>query len=168
MRLDSTKRTVIIAGSLDETFAKTVSDAAFAISKNYPLVLIGMPNWDGFKIFTAKNAYKDFPVHFTTPYYNSKSSSYNTMLTNEYMRRFKAKPSDMAYKGFETAYMFTKLLLKYPNDFLSHLNDRSPAIFNEYNFRPVYLKKNARNPDYQENKHLYVMKILNGAVIREW
>jgi hypothetical protein len=168
VRLDSSKRTVIIAGSLEEAFAKTVADAAFAIKKNYPLVLIGMPNWDGFKIFTAKNAYKDFPVHFTTPYYNSKSSWFNTILTNEYLRRYKIKPSDMAYKGFETTYMFTKLLLKYPTDFFSHLNDKSLSIFNEYNFRPVYFKKNARNPDYQENKHLYVMKILNGAILREW
>ena len=168
VRLDSTKRTVIIAGSLEEAFAKTVTDAVFAIKKSYPVVLIGMPNWDGFKIFTAKNAYKDFPVHFTTPYFNSKSSWFNTILTNEYSRRYKTKPSDMAYKGFETTYMFTKLLLKYPTDFLSHLNDKSLSIFNDYNFRPVYLKKNARNPDYQENKHLYVMKIINGTIIREW
>lgn len=168
VRMDSTKRNVIIAGSLDEAFAKTVTDAAFANRKNYPVVLIGMPNWDGFKIFTAKNAYKDFPVHFTTPYFNSKSNWFNTILTNEYNRRYKTKPSDMAYKGFETTYMFTKLLLKYPKDFLSRLNDKSLTIFNEYNFRPVYSKKNARNPDYQENKHLYVMKILNGAIIREW
>ncbi|MDB5200295.1 MAG: hypothetical protein JWO92_2258 [Chitinophagaceae bacterium] len=168
MRLDSTKRTVIIAGSLDEDFAKKVTDACFAIYKNYPVILIGMPNWDGFKIFQTKNAYKDFPVHFTTPYYNSKSSLFNTVLTNQYSNQYKAKPSDMAYKGFETTYMFTKLLLKYPADFLSHLNDKSFTVFNEYNFRPVYLKKNARNPDYQENKHLYVMKILNGAITREW
>lgn len=168
VRLDSMKRTVIIAGSLDEGFAKTVSDACFAIRKTYPLQLIGMPNWDGFKIFTAKNAYKDFPVHFTTPYYHSKSNWFNTILTNEYTRRYKTKPSDMAYKGFEATYMFSKLLLRYPKDFLSHLNDKSVTIFNEYNFRPVYLKKNARNPDYQENKHLYVMRILNGAITREW
>ena len=71
-------------------------------------------------------------------------------------------------KGFETTYMFSKLLLRYPKDFLTHLNDKSVTIFNEYNFRPVYLKKNARNPDYQENKHLYVMRILNGAITREW
>lgn len=167
-RLDSTKHTVIIAGSLDEAFAKSITDASYAIRKNYPITLIGMPNWDGFKIFQTKNAYKDFPVHFTTPYYNSKSNSFNTMLTNEYMRRYKAKPSDMAYKGFETTYMFTKFLLKYSKDLLSHLNDKTLTIFNEYNFRPVYLKKNARNPDYQENKHLYVMKILNGTITREW
>ena len=168
VRLDSTKRTVIIAGSLDESFAKKVTDAVFAVKKTYPVVLIGMPNWDGFKIFTEKNAYKDFPVHFTTPYYNSKNSVFNTVLTNEYLNRYKTKPSDMAYKGFETTYMFTKLLLKYPTDFLSHLNEKPFTIFNDYNFRPVYLKKNARNPDYQENKHLYVMKILNGAILREW
>jgi hypothetical protein len=167
-RLDSTKRTVIIAASLDESFAKTVANACFAIRKSYPLILIGMPNWDGFKIFTAKNAYKDFPVHFTTPYYNSKSNWFNTTLTNEYLRRYKTKPSDMAYRGFETIYMFTKLLLRYPGNILSHLNDKSQTIFNEYNFRPVFLKKGALQPDYFENKHLYIMRILNGAVSREW
>jgi hypothetical protein len=167
-RLDSNKHTVIIAGSLDESFAKNITDACYAIRKKYPITLIGMPNWDGFKIFQAKNAYKDFPVHFTTPYFNSKTSVYHTVLTNEYMRKFKTKPTDMAYKGFETAYLFTKILLKYPNDFLSHLNDKSISVFDEYNFRPVYFKKNSRNPDYIENKHLYVMRILNGAVTREW
>ena len=167
-RLDSTKNNIIIAGSLDEAFAKTVTDACFAIHKNYPVVLIGMPNWDGFKIFTIKNAYKDFPVHFTTPYYNSKNSLFNTILTTEYNSRYKTKPSDMAYKGFETAYLFTKILVKYPGDFITHLNDKSLSIFNEYNFRPVYFKKNSKNADYQENKHLYVMRILNGAVTREW
>lgn len=168
VRLDSTKHNVIIAASLDEAFAKTVTDACFAIQKNYPLVLIGMPNWDGFKIFTVKNAYKDFPIRFTTPYYNAKSNAFNTMLTNEYMHRYKTKPSDMSYKGFETSYLFTKLLLKYPKDILLHLNDKPFIIFNEYKFRPVYLKKNDNVPDYQENKHLYVMRILNGAVTREW
>ena len=167
-RLDSTKNNVIIAGSLDEDFAKKVTDACNAIHKTYPIILIGMPNWDSFKIFSGKNAYKDFPVHFTTPYYNSKTSLYNTMLTTEYNSRYKAKPSDMAYKGFETAFMFTNLLVKYPGDLFSHINDRSQIIFNEYNFRPVYLKKNSKNPDYLENKHLYIMRILNGAVTREW
>jgi hypothetical protein len=168
VRLDSTNRTVIIAGSLDEEFAKTVTDASFAIHKTYPIILMGMPNWDGFKIFTAKNAYKDFPVRFTTPYYNSKTSLQSTFLINEYMRRYKAKPSDMAFKGFETAQMFTKLLIKHPYDLINNLNDKSSMVFNEYNFRPVYFKKNSKTADYQENKHLYVMRIMNGVVTREW
>ncbi len=74
----------------------------------------------------------------------------------------------MAYKGFETIYMFTKLLLKYPGDFLSHVNDNSLNIFNEYNFRPVYSKNNPGKIDYLENKHLYVLRIMNGVTTKEW
>jgi len=167
-RLDSTHQNIIIAGSLDENFAKNITDAAYSIKKNYPITLIGMPNWDGFKIFSKKDAYKDFPVHFTTPYYNAKTNWYNTILTTEYTKRFKTKPTDMAYRGFETAYLFTKLLLKYPDNVSAHLNDRSITVFNDFNFRPVYSKKSSTIPDYFENKHLYVMKILNGIVSREW
>ena len=30
------------------------------LKKNYPITLIGMPNWDGFKILIKKDSYKDF------------------------------------------------------------------------------------------------------------
>lgn len=167
-KLDSTKQTIIIAGSFDEVFAKKVTDACYSLRKNYPINLIGMPNWADFKIFSAKTIYKDFPVRFTSPFYNSKGTSFNTILNNEYYMRFKTRPSEMAYKGFETVYMFTKLLLKYPGDFLSHINDKSFNIFNEYNFRPVYSKNNPNKIDYLENKHLYVMRIMNGVTTKEW
>ena len=168
-KLDSTHHTVIIGGSLDEDFATQLANASFAAArKNYPVTLIGMPNWDGFKAFTKKDAYKDFPIHFTTPFYNSKSGIYNDMLAEEYHKRYKTKPNDMAYKGFETAYFFTKLLLKYPTDFLSHINEKTFTVFSEYNFRPVSLVKKSSTVDYLENKHLYVMRILNGEVSREW
>lgn len=167
-KLDSGRHNVIIGGSLDEDFAREIADACFALKKNYPVTLIGMPNWDGFKTFVRKDAYKDFPIHYTTPYFNAKTSLYNTILSSEYSRRYKTKPNDMAYKGFECAYLFTRLLLKYPDDFLSHLNDKTFTVFNDYNFRPVYVKKKTSIPDYFENKHLYVMRILNGVVTKEW
>ena len=166
--LDTLHQNIFIAGSLDEDFAKKIADASYALKKYSLITLIGMPNWDGFKIFTKKDAYKDFPIHYTTPYNNSKTNWYNSVLTDEYRRRFKSKPTEMAYRGFETAYLFTKLLMKYPTDFSAHLNDRSITIFNDFNFRPVYARKNSTIPDYFENKHLYVMKILNGAISREW
>jgi hypothetical protein len=168
-RLDSVHPAVIIGASLDENFARELANATYAVSKKkYPVTLIGMPNWDGFKTFLKKDVYKDFPIHFTTPFYNSKSGIYNGMLADEYHKRFKAKPGDMAYKGFEAAYFFTKLLLKYPSDFISHINDKTFTVFSEFNFRPVFIKNNTGVPDYFENKHLYVMRILNGEVSREW
>lgn len=167
--LDTAHNSVIIGASLDEAFAQALTNSCYtAAKKNYPLTLIGMPNWDGFRSFAKKDAYKDFPIHFTTPFYNAKSGIYNSMLADEYHKRYKTKPNDMAYKGFETAYFFTKLLLKYPKDFLSHINEKTFTVFSEFNFRPVFLKQKNNTPDYFENKHLYVMRILNGEVSREW
>lgn len=168
-KLDSNRQSIIIGASLDEAFAKSITDACYSILKrNYRITLIGMPNWDGFKIFSKKDAYKDFPIRFTSPYYNSKTNAYNSFITDEYYRLYKAKPSDMAYKGFEAVYLFTNLLMKYPDDFTSHLNDTAFRVFNDFNFRPVFSQKNNPTPDYFENKHLYVMKIINGEISREW
>jgi hypothetical protein len=167
-KLDSNRRSVIIGGSLDEAFAKNLTDVCYDTKDNYPLTLIGMPNWDGFKFFSKEDAYKDFPIHFTSPYYNSRTSTISNYLTDEYNLRYKSKPSDNACKGFETVYFFTSLLFKYPHDLMSHLNDTSLKVFNEFNFKPVLSRKNSNAPDYFENKHLYIMRILNGTVGREW
>lgn len=168
-KLDSLVPSVIIGGSLDEDFAASLTDASFYVfKKNYPITLIGMPNWDGFKAFIRKDAYKDFAIHFTSPYYNSKSEKNYNLLSTEYMKRFKSKPSDMACKGFEAVQYFVSILLNYPTDFISNINDKTFRVFSEYNFRPVYLKKKSGSIDYYENKHLYVMKIVNGAISREW
>ena len=168
-KVDSLHPVVIIGGSLDEDFARELTDAVYAVGKkNFPITLIGMPNWDGLRFFQRRDAYKDFPIHFTTPYYNAKADQNYNLLSSEYMKRFKSKPSDIACKGFEIAQYFTKLALQYPNEVMSHLNEKKSRIFSEYNFRPVFLKKNTGTPDYFENKHLYVMKIVNGSIIREW
>jgi hypothetical protein len=167
-KLDSNRNSVIIGGSLDEDFAKNLADVCFNAKENYPLTLIGMPNWDGFKSFAKEDAYKDFPIHFTSPYYNSRTSAFSNYLTDEYNLRYKAKPTDNACKGFESAYYFTSLVLKYPHDVMAHLNDSPVKVFNEFNFKPVLATKTSIIPDYYENKHLYIMRIFNGTVSRDW
>ena len=47
----------------------------------------------------------------------------------------------MAFKGFEAVQLFTKLLTKYPDDFMKHINDKTFKVFCDYNIRPVSLKK---------------------------
>ena len=74
----------------------------------------------------------------------------------------------MAYKGFESVYMFVKLLTKYPDDLINHINDKSAKVFCDYNIRPVTLIKNNPVPDYFENKHLYFIKLFNGAKSKAW
>ena len=167
-KLDSNKKTVVIGASLDEEFVKTVANACYAIKNKYPITLIGMPNWEGFKIFNDKNSLKDFPVLYTTPFLNQKSNLFDNRLISEYYRLYKSKPSDMAYKGFETVYFFTHLLLNNPSDFTAHLNDKQALVFQDFNFKPIYLNKKNGLPDYFENSHLFIMKMFNGVSSREW
>lgn len=167
-KLDSNRQTVIVGGSLDESFASNLAYACKDLQPKYPIILIGMPNWDAFKSFSKKDEFEEFPVYFTTPYYNGKWDAYSRMLIDGYKRKLKGSPSDMAFKGFECAQLFVKLLTKYPSDFMSHINDKNLKVFTEYNFKPVSIKGTATVPDYFENKHLYFIRILNGTPSKAW
>jgi hypothetical protein len=167
-KLDSNRQTLIIGGSLDESFATSLVYACNDLHQQYPITLIGMPNWDGFKALTKKDDLQDFPVYFTSPYFNNKWDDYSKIVINAYAQKFRGRPTDMSYKGFEAAYFFTKLLLLYPHDFINHLNDKTYKVFSDYNFRPIELKKENTSPDYFENKHVYFVKILDGVTSKAW
>ncbi|MBK6633962.1 MAG: hypothetical protein IPG38_06285 [Chitinophagaceae bacterium] len=51
---------------------------------------------------------------------------------------------------------------------MNHINDKQFQVFCEYNFRPVKLNNTMAVADYYENKHLYLIKILNGTISRAW
>jgi hypothetical protein len=168
--LDSTKPNIIIGGSLDEQFSYTLALTASNLRKKYDITLFGMPNWDGFASFAnnKKESLNDFPIYFTSPYFNNKWDVYSKMIQDVYLKKYKGKPSDYTYKGFETMFVFARLFTRYPEDFLNHLNDYAYKVFSEYNFRPVYIDKSAEKPDYFENKHLYFLKRMNGVVSKAW
>jgi hypothetical protein len=166
--IDTTKPTVIIGASLNELFSKKLADACYPIQKTNPLILIGMPNWDGFASLQKKDAYTNFPIRYTTPHYEAKNNEFVDYLTRKYFELYRAKPTDMAYKGFEAAYYFTNILLTYNTAFMQHLNENNMAVIHDFNFRPTYTSKNAIIPDYFENKHLFILQILNGEIVREW
>ena len=167
-RIDTLHTAVIIGASLDERFAKSLADACYPIQKKHPLILIGMPNWDGFRSLYQKDVYKDFPIRYTTPHYDSTDNPFDSILVKKYFQIYRTKPSDMAYKGFGITWYFTNLLLQYPDSIISHINDSALSVFHDYNFRPVYIEKQNDTPDYYENKHLFIMEILNGDIMREW
>jgi hypothetical protein len=167
-KLDSNRNTVVIGGSLNETFANDLASFAQSISKTYNIKLIGMPNWDGFASLVKNKKLKDYPVYYTSPYYNSKLDDYSKKIKEGYLQKYKGLPSDMTYKGYEVTMQFIGLLQLYPNDLLSHLNDYNQKIFSDYRFKPVHQKKDSALPDYFENKNLYFLKILDGNVSKAW
>ena len=167
-KLDSNRQSVIIGGSLEETFSARLAITCAVLHNSYPITLVGMPSWDGFASLHKKKGPENFPVYYTSPYCNTKLDDRSKMVINAYAKKFRGKPSDMAFKGFEMLSLFTRLMIKYPADYMNHINEVSFKVFNDFNFRPVMLKKENTSPDYIENKHLYFIKILNGVVSRAW
>ncbi len=167
-KLDSLHQNVIIGGSLNEDFAQKLALECSSITKKYSNTLIGMPNWDGFNFVSKKNTLKDYPVYYTTPYFNGKWDVQSKMIQAIYKKNYKSVPSDMAYRGYESVFLFARLLTRYPDDYMSHLNDYPYKVFNEYIFKPVFINTKNTVPDYFENKRLYFMKSLNGTVSKAW
>lgn len=166
--LDSNKSNIILGASLDETFAKQLAKNSMQWNKKYDIQLIGMPNWEG--IFNVRNANnnKDFPVFFTSAFYNEKDEELNALLENTYQQKFFVSPSDHAQKGFESIAVFLNMLIQHPADFMSYINNAEYKIFSTYKFRPVMLSKESVVPDYFENKHLNFLKSLNGKITKAW
>ncbi len=167
-KLDSNRKSVFIGGSLNETFANNLAMFSQGISKKYPVLLIGMPNWDGFSTLVKNKKLKDFPIYYSTPFFNYKWDNFSRQIKEIYLAKYKGVPSDLTYKGFETVYLFTKLLSMHPNDFMSNLNNHPYKVFSDYKFKPVFINKKSEVPDYFENKNLYFVKILNGKHTRGW
>lgn len=160
-KLDSTKKNIIIGGSLDEQFCTELAGTLNSVKKNYDLTLIGMPNWDGFKF--KKNT--DYAFIYTTPYFNEKSNPFTKYIDEVYLKKYKKYPSDFTYKGFEIVYTTVSLLIKHNKAFRKNINDSSFEVFSKYNFIPVKGEK-IDTPNYYENKHLFFLKKSNGTVSR--
>ncbi|HNK27622.1 MAG TPA: hypothetical protein PKG65_01795, partial [Ferruginibacter sp.] len=167
-KLDSNQNSVLIGGSLDETFATNLAKACFELKKSYPITLIGMPTWDGFTALSRKGEMTDMPIYYTTPYFNSKTDDFSKWINETYKKKYKTLPGDMVFKGFESVYLFARILGKFHDGFLDNINDKSFRVITDYSFRPVLISKESSAPDYFENKHLYIIRLLNGTASKAW
>ena len=161
--LDSTRQNIIVCGSLNENFGKAIIKSLNANGESYSSVLIGMPTWNRMS-GTSGNACNHIQIVITTPYNYLRDKTSLTYLSENYRANYYARPSDMVFKGYETMYHFTNLLLQYPENFISKLSDNSFKVANDYNFEPIRLSKTSFLPDYLENKKIYFIRIINGEV----
>lgn len=166
--LDSTKNNVIIAGSLNESFSQDLTFQAAKLSKNYAIMVIGMPNWDGFNMLNNKKELLDFPIYYTTPYYNLEGDAAARKVKYGYTNRMKLNPTDLTYKAYDLVYTYTRLLARFGPDLINHLNEYPQKVFSDFNFKPVYLNGMGTEPDYFENKRLYILRSLNGSTTKVW
>lgn len=161
--LDSNKHSVLVAGSLDENFARILGLELATIAKSYPMTIIGMPTWDGIRDF-EKPEYKGLTVVYSTPFYNPRTDIVSLGLVNYFSTYMYARPSDMVFRGYEATWRFSKLLLQYKSDLSSNISRKQYNVFREFDIQPVFLNKQQPALDYFENKKLFFVKLVDGVV----
>ncbi|MCA6451951.1 MAG: hypothetical protein IM582_02140, partial [Chitinophagaceae bacterium] len=156
--LDSTKRNVVICGTLNETFGLNLS-RALSSSRSYTTAVIGMPTWDA-----LRDIGNGIDMVYTTPYNYSRQDKLSLLLSEKYKTRYAGRASDMVFKGFESLYRFTKLLLKYGTGLKDHLSDKEYKVFNDFDIQPVNSGKEPPSTEYLENKKLYLIRKVDGKL----
>lgn len=156
--LDSTRKNIFICGSLNENFGIELTKAIVA-AKSYRAVAIGMPTWDALREIS-----NGLEVVYTTPYNYTRQDKLSVSLSEKYRVKYAGRASDMVFKGFESMYRFTRLLLKYGNGLRSHLSDKEYTLFNSFDIQPAGTTQGQPVTDYLENKKLYLIRKQDGKI----
>jgi ABC-type branched-subunit amino acid transport system substrate-binding protein len=158
-QLDSTQKTICIAGSLDEGFAGRLTQTLAALNRTYPVTVIGMPTWDNFNFSKVG----DLEIIYSSPFFYNRTNSLENALANEFNNRINNKPTDMFFRGYETTLRFALLLLDTKKDVASSLTRKGNTVITQFDIQPVFKDRSDMNLDYFENKHLYFIKLLGGV-----
>ncbi len=155
--LDSNRQNVILATTLSASRAQKIVRILASASPAYKISVFGMPTWE--TVSFAKNEFEGVDIYYGTPFVgsNTQNIDLNLNFVLKYRELTNSRPSDMAYRGYEITLRFAKILARYGETFMEHINDEDFRLFTEFNFQPVG-NVNARKADYQENTKIYFLK----------
>ena len=158
--LDSTLNNTIVCGSLNEPFGVKLVKT-LAANKQYDCTVLGMPTWDGLKELDGYDC-NGVNLIYTTPYNFIRTQPLAVNLSTNYKSQLNSRPSDMFFKGYESMYHFTSLLIKHPTDIMRFLSSKEFKLFNDFVIEPT--QNGSDQPiQYLENKKLYFIKKFNGV-----
>ena len=156
--LDSTKRSIVISGSLDEAFGTRLAQTIGTFT--FPVRLIGMPTWDNFNFSKLNN---ETEIIYTTPFFYNRTTSLENHLSTEFSNKMYVRASDLFFRGFETTLRFALLLLDTKKDISSSLTRKGNIVLTSFDIQPVFKDKSTMSLDYFENRHLYFVKVFGGV-----
>lgn len=159
--LDSTKRNIIIAGSMEEYFGTKLATTLAPLSKKYPSLLVGMPTWDNVNF--NKPEFKGVDIVYSTPFFYNRLTPLESRLAADFEKNIGSRPTDMFFRGYESVMRFALLLLDTKKDVASELTRKGNAIFTRFDIQPVFKDKKTMTLDYFENKNVYFVRVSNGA-----
>lgn len=165
--LDKDRENIVISGSLDDHFGKTLLGAASSLSNTYKITLVGMPTWEGFTELDRTDV-KMPPVIYSAAFYNPgrEENVWVDAFTRAYGKSTYTLPSEMAFRGYELTYLFGHMLNSFKDQLMDNIDEKKFRVLTDFDFRPVRWSKNAVTADYYENKRIYIVKKLTGELTK--
>lgn len=161
--LDTNRQWVCIAGTLDEHFTRRLAMQLAGVSKSYKTTVIGMPTFENANKDFSKPEFKGPELIYSTPFYNPLTDKVSISISNYFATKMFARPSDMVMRGYETAWRFSNLLLRYKNDLSANLTNKEFNVFRDFDIQPV-INPETSTLDYFENKKLFFIKWQDGVI----
>lgn len=158
--MDSTKRNIVIAGSMEESFGLALGKSLSQLAKTYPTVLIGMPTWDNFNYNRAE--LKSLDIVYSTPFYYARLTPLESRMASGFEKEIGSRPTDHFFRGYEAVMRFALLLLQTKKEVASNLTLKGNNIFTAFDIQPVFKDKKTMTLDFFENKHLYFVRVNGG------
>ncbi|MEC3881748.1 ABC transporter substrate-binding protein [Parapedobacter sp. 10938] len=101
---------------------------------SYDIQLFGHPSWSKLG-FDAEDGLAALDTRITTSYYIDKDAPGVRRFNQQYRSEFGISPTEFAYKGYDAAYYFGSLLVKYGPDYRLHLEDTAyEGLHNTFNW----------------------------------
>ena len=160
--LDSTKKILCIAGSIDEAFGLRLASSLSVISKTYPATLMGMSTWNN--ISFTKPEFKGVEIVYGTPFYHARTDKASVSITNHFTTKMYARPSDMVFRGYEVFMRYANLYLQYKTEIANQLASKQYKLFNDFDIQPVLNRSNFAM-EYFENKRMSFLRWKDGSMM---
>ncbi len=159
--LDSNAENVIVMPIVDVAYAKQLLDQLAKSFPKFHFEVYGMPSWKGLSLLRKEGSLPNVGITISAPFYFDPTASAGRGFAEAFTRAFGGKPTELAYRGYETLYWYAYLLKRYGTVFNEHYRDNGAAPFTRFDLRPAV--SDDEYTDYFENSHVYLYRYQSGS-----
>ncbi|RYY32202.1 MAG: amino acid ABC transporter substrate-binding protein [Sphingobacteriaceae bacterium] len=126
-------KNIFVIPSTQQNFLKLTLYSLDTLSRQYPIILFGHPNWEKYTFLKAEQMQR-LNTHITSSDNVSYKSVSTATFIRSYRKAYRAEPSDYAIKAFDEGLFFGQILADNP-DKLKKLDDYDfTGLHNSFKF----------------------------------
>ncbi len=132
--LSSARENVLVAYGEDVVFATQILNTINKSAQNYPITLIGLPDWSEFDNLLVPTLLSMKAIYFDD-YFVDYNDSLVLKFVDDFRLKYESEPEEYAFEGFDVAWYFLRALMEFgpkPLECLPYYHE--PLLHTRYYF----------------------------------